>query len=352
MREFNKSNLDLTMREVRVEEAIRKVAEAAKTSAMDSSKKVDFMVLAKMMSDSDIGRVRLESDDLNIQERVGITEVSDTPKVGIIRRFRDPSTGEMNEAMENMTPEQVVDYAVSRIDKEKFGDAKRDYYYDEVRKEIIGQISKTRLTDNDKVHLEAIASLVSTSIFSRVFFDHAVGSSLSTIGITKVQNPDTGKEEHRLAIFKKQKDAETGKVTETAEEKSLEDILLYSLTRIPKETMQKGRELALRERARIRIEEDIDKSGLPEEERIKLKAIEYIVLSSRLNRVNLKQTHPRVEERLSIKYDENPRLGILRRQRDPETGAGEEGFIEMSLVELSKYVDDRIPESSRDQIRQ
>ena len=169
MRTLNKSNLKKTMDEVRTEEAIRKVAEAAKTSKMDSSKKVDFMILAKMMSDSDIGAVRLKTDSLNLQERAGITDTSDTPQVGIIRRIRDNQTGNYEETKEHMTPEELVDYFMSRVDKSKFDDAKIEYYYDEVRKEIIDQISKTRLTDNDRLHLESIASLVTTSTFRRFF---------------------------------------------------------------------------------------------------------------------------------------------------------------------------------------
>lgn len=350
-REFNKSTVESVMREVRVDNAIDKIKSEVIASKMDTSKKANFVALAKMMSESELGRVRIMSDSLAVQERVGITELSETPKIGLIKRARDPETQEYNEGLFHMTPEEVVDYAVPRMDKEKLDDVKKEVFYDAVRREINGQIARSGLTDNDKLHLEGITAIVTTSVFRRMFLNNDLGKSIETVGIANVQNPETGKEEHRLAVFKKQKDPKTGKITEEVIEKSLEYILSYALPRMARETVEKGRKMALTERARTRITADIDKTSLPEEKKTELKAVLHMVLTTSLNRVNIKSSNLGVVERVGVTFGRNPRLAIIKRSHDPETGMGNEHVIEMSPEEISDYIQSRIPSNSREEVR-
>lgn len=341
-REFNKSNVDFTMRKVRMDNAIRQIKSEVLTSTMDISKKIDFITMARMMSESGLGRIPLHSDNPNVQERAGITEVSETPKVGIIRRYVDPETHEYNEDVEHMAPEELIDYALPRIEKSKLENTQTDLFYEAVRKQINGQLSKTRLTDNDRLLTEGITWLVTTSPNRRL-----ATTDSESIGIATNPNSVSGREEYVLAVYRKYKDQATGKIKEETLEKSPEDILVYALPRLSRETMEEGRKMAIKERAEKKINKDIEDSSLPEEKKTELKAVLQMSLLDSLSRVDIKSSSPHAVERVGVIFGDDARLAVIRRFRDPETGAGEEQILDMPIEELSKYIETRIPEASK-----
>ena len=214
-----------------------------------------------------------------------------------------------------MTPEELVDYAVSKIEKSKLDEAKSKIFFEAVRREINGQISETKLTENDRLYLEGIVQLVTTSPDRRLSIGDA-DKMAESIGIITATNSETGREEHRLAILKKHENPTTGEITEETIEKSLEDILTYVLPKVPRETMEEGRKVAIRERAKKKILKDIDDSSLPEKKKTELKAVLYIALSNELSRVSIKSSSPHTAERVGVVFGENARLAVASREQE------------------------------------
>ena len=105
------------------------------------------------------------------------------------------------------------------------------------------------------------------------------------------------------------------------------------------EDLNKAKQELRMAEAQKRINEQIE--NLPVDDSIKeeLKAILILASKDSLGRVNLSSDDKDIVERIGIIVSkENPRLALIKRFRDIETGRGEEGIEEISLEDIYHYI--------------
>ncbi len=109
--------------------------------------------------------------------------------------------------------------------------------------------------------------------------------------------------------------------------------------KIREEDLNRAKQKVRMSEAKEKINEQIE--GLSTEDSVKeeLKSIVELASKDSLGRVNLATDNKDIKERIGIILDkENPRLALIKRFIDIETGRGEEGIEEKSLEDIYRYV--------------
>lgn len=204
---------------------------------------------------------------------------------------------------------------------------------------IFEQINRAQLESKGKSHLKSIVALALASPLERLEIHSENPNLQERIGI--ILNSDNPK----LALIRRSQDPDTGFWVEGIEDKPFDELLEYSRGRINPQLSDKANAVKM-------VIENIDSAELEIGEKDQLKRIIALSLVSPQERIPIEGPDPNLQERIALELDpDNPRLGIIKRFQDPNTGYWVEAFEDTPKEEIAKryeYSESKKRQGNRD----